>query len=415
MNISEVNREEQALFDNRMYFHKRFYIIKERLDMYIINNMFEDAVDTVHSLLNLMPDIHPYHDASQTVDELRNEMAKIKRVSGFRLPGQDERVKRLYNGLKSRIRTIEENVQRSWHKKGLLIPMKMELLDVDDNVIADVFRQEARISDGMDWSKEYEDWVESYGDVDDMLKRVVGVMQTEALKGTNDNIILITGENDAGKSTLAHHLHCLYRMGPALVENVAFDQEQMANLLNKNLSNPDVKERVVHYDEFKAASRSAMTKWNKDIIDLFFSIRSDKGFHLWCNPSAQQIDKVFIEERITCLIYVYKGKAKNKRRYHLIAKSGLIRLLGEYGNIKQETLQAHGAEYAIIKQGDFKRYRDKEFLEAYEKLKDDRNELKRREFAEQYGAVGVKPDFEPVKPRVRADKPVFGGVLDGDG
>jgi len=232
---------------------------------------------------------------------------------------------------------------------------------------------------------EYWEFQAGYDYVDQNFKNIIGILQAKAVNGTNDNVLIYAGPVNSGKSTLAHHAHHLYTEGDIDLKRIAFDQNGIADVMLTQLGSHEVKDRVCHFDEFNLSRRRAMTRWNQDIIDLYFSIRSDRGFHLWCNPSVDMLDMKFIEERVTAVIYIFDRGEKGIRRYHIIAKQGITTMVRTLGNLKQATIEKLGHKYAVVRNGWFRDYPNLEFKNSYEALKDARNLEKRGAFFKKYG------------------------------
>jgi len=218
-------------------------------------------------------------------------------------------------------------------------------------------------------------------DYDEYLDLVVlGVK--EHIKTKNDDfLILIVGPTGSGKSHLGLHIEESYLGDKASVNLIGLDKEGIASGLQsaKNQQLP----RFFLADEANLSKRDAMSKWNKELLDLYFAIRKLQIFHIWCNPSLDIIDKPFIEEKIKGFIYI-PSKTKNARVYFYFTKKSLIQIYEKYGNLKLRTLHKVRKRYAYYR-GWFKEYNG--FLkEDYNKKKDSRIDTKIEEFAEKWGS-----------------------------
>lgn len=204
------------------------------------------------------------------------------------------------------------------------------------------------------------------------------------IKAKNDDfLVLIVGATGSGKSHLGLHILEKYLGEKANVNLIGLDKEGIANGLQSAKNQP--LPRFFMSDEANLSKREAMTKWNRELLDLYFAIRKLQIFHIWCNPSLDIIDKPFIEEKIKGFIYI-PSKTKNARVYFYFTKKSLIQIYEKYGNLKLRTLHKVRKKYAYFR-GWFKEYNG--FLkEAYNKKKDSRIDFKIEEFAEKWGNNG---------------------------
>jgi ABC-type dipeptide/oligopeptide/nickel transport system ATPase component len=218
--------------------------------------------------------------------------------------------------------------------------------------------------------KDYDEWLET---------TVNGVK--EHIKDKNDDfLVLIVGATGSGKSHLGLHILEQYLGEQASVNLIGLDKEGIAGGLQSAKNQP--LPRFFMADEANLSKRDAMSKWNKELLDLYFAIRKLQIFHIWCNPSLDIIDKPFIEEKIKGFIYI-PSKTKNARVYFYFTKQSLIKIYEKYGDLKLRTLHKVRKRYAYYR-GWFKEYNG--FLkEEYNKKKDSRMDTKVDEFAEKWG------------------------------
>lgn len=197
----------------------------------------------------------------------------------------------------------------------------------------------------------------------------------------DDFLGLIAGSTGSGKSNLMLWIMETYLGKEADVKYLGLNKGDFAKSLyaTKNKKLP----RFCGNDEANISKRESLSRYNKAIIDLYFSIRKLRIFHIWCNPSIDMIDKLFIEERIKGLIFII-SKGERIRRYYYFTRRGLLKIWKKYGNLKVDLLRKVGKEYAFY-QGWFKEYNGF-LLESYNKKKDDRVDEKVDDFHSEWAA-----------------------------
>lgn len=239
-------------------------------------------------------------------------------------------------------------------------------------------------SSQIDSNDNYKESISNYTGFDVYLRAVLARLKKKVYENDDDALILITGQVGSGKSTMAHHIHTAWTLGEPDINNVAFDRRHLANVLVETMKRENKHARVCHYDEANITKREAMTRFNRKIIDVFEVIRAKNGLHLWCNPSAEYLDKKFIDERVKCLIYTFRNP---RGKYMLIPRKALLKLLSKHKNLKQNTLEKYGNQMAGIKKekGWFKDYPKNNFLKEYLNKKDSRQDYKLDEFKEEFG------------------------------
>lgn len=216
---------------------------------------------------------------------------------------------------------------------------------------------------------------------DDNLPRIINGVENIIKSGEDDFLILIVGDTGCGKSHLMLHIMEMYLGDMASVDYIGLNRQSFANAL-KRASTASLPRFLAH-DEAAISKRDSLTKYNKHLIDLYMSIRGLKIFHVWCNPSANMIDKMFIEERLRGLIHITTKDINNPRVYYYYQKKGLLKIWNKYSNLKLDLLKKVKHEYSFSK-GYFKRYEGR-LLGDYLKMKDVRMAEKVEEFYLNYG------------------------------
>jgi len=218
---------------------------------------------------------------------------------------------------------------------------------------------------------------------DEGLKYLASMIKEGLSKNNKDDFLLvIVGGTNTGKSSLMLHLYEEISGGDVDCDLVAWDQEGFANALKKNRSiDPDEKIRFLGYDEGNVSGRNAMTKWNKDLIDLYLAIRQYRIFHVWCNPSADMLDKPFIEGIVKGLIFL-KDKTPHIRRYYYFSKEKLLSFYKDQ-KLSLYNLNKFKKKYASFR-GWYKKY-DGQLWKNYNINKESRMEKKIDYIYDTYG------------------------------
>lgn len=221
----------------------------------------------------------------------------------------------------------------------------------------------------------------NYKGVDKKLKAVVLHSLQKAYTKENDTVILVVGHTGSGKSTLGHHLHYLYSFGDMDINKVAFDKNTLAQAIKFSTNQEQYKDRIVHFDEATVSRRDSSSVFNKKLIHLYEVNREKRLFTIWCTPSAQYMERKFIEERINALIFVYE---RPRGKYILIPRLKLKEMIKDHGEIYELTLKQHGESYAIIKNGRFTKFDDEEWNKIYLKKKNDRIDYVTDDFFDEF-------------------------------
>jgi len=230
---------------------------------------------------------------------------------------------------------------------------------------------------------EYDD---NAGNIDPFLRNLIQKKREQIANENDDTVVLLIGDTGSGKSQLSLNMMQEY-MGDERTEIdlIGLCRPTIAKAVQtvKNIPKP----RCALFDEANINKRDSLSKFNKDVMDLFMAIRGLNIFWLWCNPSANMMDKFFIEERISAIIYVKKqtvGEGEHQRRvFYFFKTKKILQILEKYGNLKTKTLNKVKKKYAFFR-GWFKLY-DGKLKESYEEKKQERMKDKSDEFCEKYG------------------------------
>lgn len=204
--------------------------------------------------------------------------------------------------------------------------------------------------------------------------------------GRNDDdwLMLCVGSVGTGKSRLM--LSCYEYFDPegCDISYVGINREDHAKALKKASDKP--KRRFCGYDELNISRRNVNEEYARDLLQAFNEIRGKNMFHWWNNPTLQLIDRIFIQERIRGLVFIYTKEKNRPRRYFYFRRKELLRVYDDYkGNLSQDTLRKAGRKGYAWFQGWFRDY-DGRMLDEYMSLKAQKMDDTIENFAEKWGS-----------------------------
>jgi len=204
-----------------------------------------------------------------------------------------------------------------------------------------------------------------------------------AIEERNDDfVLLIVGDVNSGKSMLSLKLMDVFLGSEANTKWVCFDKATFSDALADVAEKPG--RRMLIYDEGNLNKRDSMTKWNRQLIDTFYSIRGLNIFHVWCNPSANVIDKTFLTERVNGLILIVDKNKNKPRRFFYYTKRCLLKHYAKYNSLSFSSLKKVARKYAFSR-GCFSDYTGS-LKVAYNSLKTERMKVKVQQLREEFGA-----------------------------
>lgn len=204
--------------------------------------------------------------------------------------------------------------------------------------------------------------------IDDMLLSKLDLM-VKRMEGTDDNLLLIDGDEGQGKSECATGVcyYISYKTGrPYTVDNIFFDIDKAMEHAGKHA------EQIIHLDE--GALGLLTTQWWKKnqqkFIQFVMVARKKKHFIVICIPKFHRMAQYIIEERSIGLIHIYSRKNLQKGRFCYFTKSAKEKLYQDWSRKKIKNYKKH-----YVFHGSFVKSMDKvlgeDGVEAYEKKKDD--------------------------------------------
>lgn len=226
--------------------------------------------------------------------------------------------------------------------------------------------------------------------VDDKMPELLKIINQKVLHNDDDCLIINVGLTGSGKSTLSaieYKIICELRNRPMSAGNIILRAQDFADKIG-GIKEMDKKDRIIIYDELKLGKRSAMTKWNKDILQLYSEIRGLNCIHIWNHPSLEMIDKGMIKDRVNGVFFIFDKHKDKPRRYLFFTRDDVLKMLGKHKKLDFDVLKIHGREYAKY-MGYFGRY-DGEVMDHYREIKASGMHSAISEFQKKYGNKEAK-------------------------
>ena len=149
--------------------------------------------------------------------------------------------------------------------------------------------------------------------IDDKYKSKLDLM-IKRMKGTDDNIMVIDGDEGQGKTEMAMGT-CYYisqQTGRKYsIDNIFFDLDKLVKFASST------KGQIIHFDE--AVLGLLVTKWQDKLQQKFLTLamvaRKKKHFIILCIPKFHRLPQYLIEERAIALVHVYSRNNLEKGRF----------------------------------------------------------------------------------------------------
>lgn len=194
-------------------------------------------------------------------------------------------------------------------------------------------------------------------------------LMIKRLKGTDDNVLPIDGDEGQGKTEFAVGT-CYYiayktkrKYG---VENIFFDLEEVIKFASST------EKQIIHFDE--AVLGLLTTNWQdkiqKRFLQLIMIARKKRHFIVLCIPKFHRLSQYIIEERAIGLVHVYSKKNLEKGNFCYFTKDGKDKL---YTDWKRKRIKTYKQHFSF--KGKFVMTMEKVFtpeqVQAYEDKKDE--------------------------------------------
>ena len=191
-------------------------------------------------------------------------------------------------------------------------------------------------------------------DYDAILDRLLSHIKFLITKKDDDFLILCAGDTGTGKSMLMMHALDKFMGEYKSVDYVGLTRGSFATGFKKAQSVPRGF-KFLGNDEANISKREALTQYNRDLLDLYYSCRGLNIFHWWNNPSVDMIDKPFIKDRVKGFILITTKDMDRPRVYYYFTKNALVKIFEKYKDLDIKTIRKVRKKYALFK-GWFKDY-----------------------------------------------------------
>lgn len=234
--------------------------------------------------------------------------------------------------------------------------------------------------------------IKPYGEY---FERMILKIREHIENNDDDYLLLMAGKTGTGKSTQGLHALDIY-LSVEKLEQLKYNlvsQSKETFATNQHIISTSSKPRALIFDEANVSKRQAMTRFNNDLLDLYYANRGLNIFHIWCNPSMDIIDLPFIEERINGVLYfpesnksarkvMIREEIDSFRHYYYFNKDDIKKIYLKEGKLTNDILHKHKKKCRFL--GWFNKYRGC-LKEVYLLGKDDRMKEKASTFRDRYG------------------------------
>ena len=161
-----------------------------------------------------------------------------------------------------------------------------------------------------------------------MVREQIDKVKKRVLTKDRDWVLVIDGEEGAGKSVLAQQI-AKYLDPNFTIEDIVFNSDEFIKKIKDPKSG---KGKCIVLDEAFAAanSRSSLTEVNRAMIGVATEMRQKNLFIILCIPSFFDLDKYFALWRCRALFHIYFSE-EDDRRYVIFSKDQkkMLYLLGK--------------------------------------------------------------------------------------
>lgn len=199
----------------------------------------------------------------------------------------------------------------------------------------------------------------------------------------DDFLMMVVGTPGSGKSDFSMWCYEIYDPKGCSIDYIGLDKPDFASVVQRAKNKEGL--RYANYDEANVTRADHASKWNKDLLKLYWAIRGLQIFSNWNNPSAKKTPKEFIEERIKAFVFIYEKVTHRPRKFYYFTKEQMIALYEECkGDLSHANILKFGKDFANHI-GWFKKY-DGKLRQDYDRKKESRMDLVVEDFFTNYGS-----------------------------
>ncbi len=204
--------------------------------------------------------------------------------------------------------------------------------------------------------------------MDEELKYKLDLM-IKRMRGTDDNVVVIDGDEGQGKSEMAMGI-CYYishKTGRKYdIDNIEFDLDKVIKFASST------KEQIIDFDE--AVLGLLTTEWQSKLQQKFNKLimiaRKKKHFIVLCIPKFHRLSQYVIEERSIALVHVYSRDNIEKGRFCYFTKKNKELLYADWKKSKSKKYAEHLSFWGTFPIASTKIF-TKEQNKAYDDKKDE--------------------------------------------
>ncbi len=193
-------------------------------------------------------------------------------------------------------------------------------------------------------------------------------LMIKRMKGTDDAILLLDGDEGQGKTEFA--VGTCYYVSQQMnrkydVDNVFFDLDEGMMFASQT------HDQIIHFDEGALGLLSTQW-WNKNqqkFLQLVMTARKKRHFMIICIPKFYKMNQYIVEERSIGLIHVYSRKNLHKGRFCYFTKAKKERLFQDWRRKKIKNYRKYYSFHGSFVQTMKKVFTPEQLVE-YERKKD---------------------------------------------
>ena len=165
-------------------------------------------------------------------------------------------------------------------------------------------------------------------------------LMVKRMQGTDDNILLIDGDEGQGKTelTMCTCYYIAYKTGRKYnINHIFFDLDEGIKFA------AETKDQIIHFDE-GALGLLTTQWWNKNqqkFLQLVMIARKKRHFMAICIPKFYKLNQYIVEERSIGLVHVYSHKNIKKGRFCYYTKDAKEKLYQDWKRKKVKTYRKH--------------------------------------------------------------------------
>lgn len=194
-------------------------------------------------------------------------------------------------------------------------------------------------------------------------------LMIKRLKGTDDVVLPIDGDEGQGKTELAIATcyYIAYNTGRHYgIDNIFFDLDKLLKFASTT------KDQIIHFDEgaFGLLSMQWQSKAQQKFLQLVMVARKKRHFIIICIPKFHKLPQYVIEERSIGLVHVYSRKNLQKGRFCYFKKDSKDALYQDWNRKRIKNYKKYNDFHGTFPEASKRVFTDAE-RDEYDKKKDE--------------------------------------------